>query len=84
MSALLFNALILLTDIWPRFCQSSCDDVEHQIVQKGYSLLLAAHPGAKVYLNTRSLDYGLCLLQTSPTSQDRSLHQFDLPLPLFN
>ncbi|KAK4510430.1 uncharacterized protein ATC70_012169 [Mucor velutinosus] len=83
-SALMFNSLVSPVQIWDQFCESFCDDLEHAIVQKGYSLLLSVQPDAEFYHGTRSLDYGLYLLQTSLGAQDRSLGQFNLPLPLFN
>ncbi|KAK4521041.1 Isochorismatase domain-containing protein [Mucor velutinosus] len=83
-SALMFNSLVSPVQIWNQFCESFCDDLEHAIVQKGYSLLLSVQPDAEFYHGTRSLDYGLYLLQTSLGAQDRSLGQFNLPLPLFN
>ncbi|KAK4509263.1 uncharacterized protein ATC70_007613 [Mucor velutinosus] len=83
-SALMFNSLVSPVQIWNQFCESFCDDLEHAIVQKGYLLLLSVQPDAEFYRGTRSLDYGLYLLQTSLGAQDRSLGQFNLPLPLFN
>ncbi|KAK4513103.1 uncharacterized protein ATC70_000141 [Mucor velutinosus] len=53
-------------------------------LSKRYSLLLSVQPDAEFYRGTQSLDYGLYLLQTSLGAQDRSLGQFNLPLPLFN
>ena len=83
-SVLLFDSLVSPIDIWTRFCRSICDDLEHAIIQNGYAILLELNPSAEFYMGSRSLDYGLHLLQTSLCSQDKSLRQFNLPNPLFN
>ncbi|KAG1114567.1 hypothetical protein G6F42_014150 [Rhizopus arrhizus] len=83
-SVLLFDSLVSPIDIWTRFCRSTCDDLEHAIIQNGYAILLELNPSAEFYMESRSFDYGLHLLQTFLSSQDKSVCQLNLSIPLFN
>ncbi|KAL7309971.1 hypothetical protein PS15m_012253 [Mucor circinelloides] len=83
-SVLLFDSLVSPIDIWTRFCGSICDDLEHAIIQNGYAILLELNPSGEFYMESRSLDYGLHLLQTSLSSQDKLVCQCNLPISLFN